>query len=131
MPAPIRNNTGFSQTAPRNTPPYGRLPPDIVGFYNIDPVTRENMLAALLPIMGMAMDGSTGGFAPPLDEESGDEWEDDEDDDELPALIPSTRGALRESTRPYLPASDDTDDELPALVNAQTSSSRSRTAHSA
>ncbi|GJE85950.1 RING-type domain-containing protein [Phanerochaete sordida] len=121
-PDPALSSGSAPQPAPANPQPSRGPPIDVADFYNIDPVVRENMLAALIPIMDMTMD-----IDPDLEDESesGSEWEDDEDededDDELPPLIPVGRNGpptpARASAQAALEESD-VDDDLPALVDA-------------
>ncbi|EKM52006.1 uncharacterized protein PHACADRAFT_187378 [Phanerochaete carnosa HHB-10118-sp] len=115
--------TGNSASIPamfQSNLPGAEPPRDVASFYNIDPITRESMLAALLPIMDMTID-PTGSFTPPGgDEESEDEWEDDEDDDALPPLISSGHGPVASSTQfqgsaPH--SGDGAVTELPPLIN--------------
>ena len=119
-PTPVRprNAADTVTPVPRRFNPLDRpISPDNPFSNLLDPVTRENMLAALLPIVGMV---------PGPEQGHSDEGEDfsDDDDEEMPDLIPVPRPTLRPLAAANFAAAQD-DEELPELVNEPPQSVRS------
>ncbi|KIP06838.1 hypothetical protein PHLGIDRAFT_35747 [Phlebiopsis gigantea 11061_1 CR5-6] len=119
-PTPIRphNASTAATSVPSSRPHPLRRPasPDNPFSNLLDPVTRENMLAALLPIMDMV--AGPGRDRPASEDDFSDE------DDEMPDLIPVPRPTLRSSATAPQAAQDVDDDELPELVNEPSSAPR-------
>ena len=133
---PPSNGAAPPHTERRDSGPY-LGPPDFAGLMNIDPATREAMLAALLPSM---MEGpSEDDFLYPLsdeydeDEDDEDEWDDEDDEEDeydLPALIPANNDSVLRNTAPTIATHgvvdlDGDEDPLPPLIPVQDSPSGS------